>query len=1222
MSVRSSHRYAGIGAALVIAVSGGVIALSGSPAAAAAPTDLIISEYVEGTSTNKALELYNGTDAEINLADYDVLLYNNGSTSGSRLGLTGTVAPNDTFVYASNLLANYADQTTGSGLWNGNDAIVISRGGTVIDSFGRVGEDPGSAGWGSGDVRTANATLRRDPSVCAGDTDPNDAFDPAAQWVAYPTDTFDGLGTHETSCGDETPSPSDSPTETPSGTPSESPTATPTSSPTASPTSSPTTSPTETPTPGEECAADATLIGAVQGTGASTPMQGQTVTVQGVVTGDFTAGGLNGYFVQDGGDGDDATSDGIFVYARNGAAVAPGDLVRVTGSATEYQGGTQISASNVITCASGQPLPPPVQLTLPADSATYERIEGMLVNYAQPLVINEYYNYGRYGEIVLSSKRTYQPTQLFAPGSPEARALAAENAQNRITLDDGSSRQNPDPARHPNGSEFTVENSFRGGDQLTNVTAIMDYRFDKWRLQPTVGAEFTALNPRPGVPDVTGADAPPPAPGAPTAAGAPPAPLAAGEPAAAPQAVASGAPLKVASMNVLNYFTTLNSRGATTPEEFDRQEAKIVASINAMDADVVGLLEIENNDDVALKTLVAALNDAAGTQRWAAVETGTVGTDVITTALIYNPATVAPAGAHAILDSSVDPRFIDSKNRPVIAQTFTDLASREKFTVAVNHLKSKGSDCDDIGDPLDPNGQGNCNRTRTAAAQAEADWLASDPTGSGSPHRFLVGDFNAYNKEDPIATLAGAGYTDLVPSLHGDEQYSYVFDGQVGSLDHVLASESVASMITGAADWHTNADEVPLIDYTTRFKQPAQQALYRPDAYRASDHDPVLVGFRFAVEPTPTPSPSATPSETPTVTPTPTETPTSPPSETPTASPSPTETPSETPTATPSPTETPTVTPTPSETPTAGPSPTETPTTTPSPSESPTTSPSPTQTPTVNPTPSKPPTASPSPTETPTVNPTPSETPTGAPSPTATPTGTPGETIPAVPPAEGGLTAETEGAINCPAFATPGSTITIRIFGRQPGEWVGAWLFSEPRYLGSRQISEQGTIQVTLPSDLTGAHRIAIYAANGDLIGWDTITITAEPTSPTTEPSSPTTEPTGPTTEPTSPTTEPTGPTTEPSVSTTEPTGPTTTGPTTTGPTTEPTGPTTEPTGPTTAPTTAPGDPGNSDGGNVNGPAGTGTGPLADTGGPGPWLGALGAAAALAGLALAVRRRD
>ena len=196
-------------------------------------------------------------------------------------------------------------------------------------------------------------------------------------------------------------------------------------------------------------------------------------------------------------------------------------------------------------------------------------------------------------------------------------------------------------------------------------------------------------------------------------------------------------------------------------------------------------------------------------------------------ALIYKPASVSLVGSYAILDSSVDIRFIDTKNRPTLAQTFMDNSTGGVFTVAVNHLKSKGSACDDVGDPDLGDGAGNCNLTRKAAAEAMVDWLASDPTGSGDEDFLIIGDLNSYDKEDPIDALVAGGYTDLVYAFHGEDAYSYVFDGQVGYLDYALASAGLLGEVTGVAEWHINADEADLIDYDTSFKGPNQDAHLR-----------------------------------------------------------------------------------------------------------------------------------------------------------------------------------------------------------------------------------------------------------------------------------------------------------------------------------------------------------------------------------------------------------
>jgi uncharacterized protein len=231
------------------------------------------------------------------------------------------------------------------------------------------------------------------------------------------------------------------------------------------------------------------------------------------------------------------------------------------------------------------------------------------------------------------------------------------------------------------------------------------------------------------------------------------------------------------------------------------------------------------------------------------IDTGAIGTDAIRVGIIYKTSTVIPVGDFAILDSTIDPRFRDALNRPVLAQTFEETSSGARFTVAVNHLKSKGSGCG-AGDDDTTTGQGNCNGTRTLAAQALADWLATDPTGSGDADVLIIGDLNSYAKEDPIVALQNAGYTDLVAAFGGPSAYGYVFDGQLGYLDHALANPTLLPQVTGVAEWHINADEIPLFDYNDDTRDAGEAAfeeesdvlpLFEENEFRTSDHDPVIV---------------------------------------------------------------------------------------------------------------------------------------------------------------------------------------------------------------------------------------------------------------------------------------------------------------------------------------------------------------------------------------------
>jgi len=601
------------------------------------------------------------------------------------------------------------------------------------------------------------------------------------------------------------------------------------------------------PPPFGSCADPATLIHDVQGPGATSPMAGSVVVVEGVVVGDFQNNGaaddgdLNGFHVQEedaDADSSDETSEGIFAFAPGAADVQVGNVVRIRAEVTEFTSGassmTELSDLLDLAVCGVAPLPTPATATFPLDERSdLERFEGMRTVFPQDLVISEYFNYDRFGEMVLGlpfdgQDRHPTPTAVVEPGPP-AVALMEEILLRRITLDDGQSVQNPAFNRHPNGAEFTLQNRFRGGDTVTNTIGVIDESFGLYRIQPTAGADYAATNPRPEAPEDVGGD------------------------------------VTVSSFNVLNYFLTLDlgpdicgpdqnmeCRGADDAEELERQRTKILAALSDIDADVFGLIEMENTTGVEpLADLVAGLNDMSGAGTYDYIDTGTIGTDAIRVGFIYKPGTVSPLGDYAILDTSVDPRFLDDLNRPVLAQTFEDTGGGV-FTVAVNHLKSKGSDCNDVGDPDLGDGQGNCNQTRRQAAEALVDWLATDPTDSGDGDFLIIGDLNSYDKEDPIdAILEGADdvlgnrddYTDLILRFEGEFAYSFVFDGLVGYLDHALSTGTLMRQVTGATEWHINADEPDLLDYDTTFKSPPQDALYEPNAFRSSDHDPVIVGL-------------------------------------------------------------------------------------------------------------------------------------------------------------------------------------------------------------------------------------------------------------------------------------------------------------------------------------------------------------------------------------------
>ncbi len=577
------------------------------------------------------------------------------------------------------------------------------------------------------------------------------------------------------------------------------------------------------------------------------PAFGGVQTIEGIVTRTFTGSTkLNGFYVQEedaDADADAATSEGIFVFDPSGLFSGnAGDKVRVTGTVAEFtssSGGvtsslTQLSSLTGVVNLGAGTLPSVTNVTLPvANVSDLERYEGMLVNVSATsgnLTVTEYFQLGRFGQVVLSATgasnqpgtdaRLDQYTQFNAPSTSGYAAYLAELAKRRIILDDGSSVQNPDPILFGRGGNpLSASNTLRGGDEVASLTGILDQRFEGYRVQTTTGVNFTAANPRP----------------------------------AAPPAV--GGTLRVASANVLNFFNGdgagggfPTSRGADNLNEFNRQRAKIVQALTGSGADVIGLMEVENDGygpTSAIQDLVNGLNAAAGAGTYAFVTPGTsLSTDEITVGIIYKPAKVTPVGAAATMPAGYGSGAFDLVGRKPLAQTFQETSTGGAFTLVVNHFKSKGSSAGGVGDADAGDGQGASNGTRTRQAQDLATWLATKPTGTADPDYLVVGDLNAYAKEDPLTTLATAGYGNLLPTT----SYSYVFDAQVGSLDHALATSGLAAQVNGAEKWHINADEPSVLDYNTEFKSAGQiTSLYNADQFRASDHDPVLVGLNLTV---------------------------------------------------------------------------------------------------------------------------------------------------------------------------------------------------------------------------------------------------------------------------------------------------------------------------------------------------------------------------------------
>ncbi|MCX7523008.1 ExeM/NucH family extracellular endonuclease [Microbacterium sp. STN6] len=569
-------------------------------------------------------------------------------------------------------------------------------------------------------------------------------------------------------------------------------------------------------------------IAEVQGTGEASPLAGTTVTVEGVVTADHRVGGYAGIYIQTQGSGGatDQTpgaSDGVFVYlGKTTTDAAIGDLVRVTGPVSEYYGLTQITASaagaiEVVTPGVGVPAATPLPDSV--RGAAREAYEGMLVEPTGTYKVASSHQLYNYGTLWLSAGADplVKNTEAARPGA-DADAVAAANRADRIFLDDGYNIQVSNKAYPGDQPYFTKNTVVRNGDTVDFPAKpyVLSYGFDDWRLQPTVPITdaspadlkptFEPTNPRPEAPPAVGGD------------------------------------FAVASFNVENYFTTLQSqnadaRGAKTAAQLAVQKSKIVAAVNALGANIVTLEEIENGIhfgigvDDSLADLVDGLNAAAGGDVWAYVPTPAAlrnavdTTDVIMTAIIYKKNAVTPVGdSKTVIDESVW-----GNAREPIAQTFT--AGTKTLTVVSNHFKSKGGGTGD--EPAD--GQGFFNADRVAQAKSVLAFVNDLKASSGSDNVLLLGDFNSYSMEDPIRVFTDAGMVDLV-TAKAKGQYTYSYDGEVGSLDHALATPALAKSVAGAGVWDINAPEWSDRGY-------AFGAAEAGTPFRASDHNPIKVGI-------------------------------------------------------------------------------------------------------------------------------------------------------------------------------------------------------------------------------------------------------------------------------------------------------------------------------------------------------------------------------------------
>ncbi|HDY7968812.1 TPA: ExeM/NucH family extracellular endonuclease [Vibrio vulnificus] len=884
-----------------------------SGAALADINDIIITEYMEGGYNNKAVEITNlGTTDYVFPSTIDIAYQKDGaawnrmnqSADQSKSALDGiTLAPGKTLVLRNpSNTANEQAQITAleaaktkfgaqvvdaTVYYNGNDAVALRDvtnpdAPVILDVVGVVGS---ADNWGK------DVTLRRFESAKAQ----KDAY-VAKDWLVEAKDTFSGLG--------------DPAFAEPLAT---------------------------APCSDAEAGVLHKYIGEVQGEAYSSPLieSGYTSKEEYLVTGVVSAVAtslVKGFYLyDDNADGNVKTSDGVFV--KTSGAVSKdmiGQQICVRAKVNEDYGMTTLlPTGNIWEVKNSTPVEvTPVKLErIDSDDDTFrstlERLEAMPVVLVEDMDAAEGnqdmrvsrtfsfdYSAKRNNMVIAYKRPNPQPNQDHVAGSDAAKAQTAQNKDYRIVVE---SDEKPADGKIPYYPEFASDphnNYIRINDSVVGMTGVLHYSYNEFRLIPTANvtkANFVHNTPRtssPVIKESYGDD---------------------------------GFTIKVATQNVLNYFNSPygghdnqfgDNRGAESQQEFERQQAKIVEAIYGLDADIVGLMEVENNgfgDFSAIRELLEAINakyykenykdrftresihnryvfvgfDKNGDQ--VLDQFDTIGSDAITTGIIYRPSKVSVIAGKVIPMPWQDaPMIVDADGKPVVdgkgelaesgknyqrntvAATFRVLNTGKQLTVSVNHLKSKGSTCwdDYVGTKaVNDDAQGSCENFRVASTYH----LGQEMAKIGGD-QIVLGDMNSYAHEDPMLVLTSNptkkalkaadyikvgnkwqfngeqgpvitqtfGFINAVDykTPAGETSWSYSYNDEVGSLDHLLITSSLKSRLVDAVDWHINAPESTLFDYSNKYKggdSNEANPFYKADAFRSSDHDSALVtiGYKY-----------------------------------------------------------------------------------------------------------------------------------------------------------------------------------------------------------------------------------------------------------------------------------------------------------------------------------------------------------------------------------------
>ena len=743
---------------------------------------LLISEYVEGSSNNKAIELYNNSGSAIDLAESNYTLefyFNGNATAGTTIALTGMIDDGEVFVIADNDAApeilNEADLTSTSSFFNGDDAIALRENGTIVDSLGQIGNDPGSE-WGSGDVSTQNNTLRRNTDVTEGDTNPDDSFDPSLEWSGFPQDTFDGLGVYDGTNGDGD---------------------------------------------GDGGNDDLTPIYDIQGAALVSPLNGSQVTTTGVVT----AVDSNGFYLQDPtGDNNTATSDGIFVFTSSAPGVNVGDELEVAGTVSEFTPGgtstgnlstTQISNANITILSTGNDLPdaviigdsgrvPPTE-SIDDDPNSYnpdadgidffESLEGMLVTAEDTVAVG---GTTRFGEIF-----------TVVNGGNNATGISDRNTLN-ISLDDF----NPEKVQIDADSDILPDFDFpdvNAGDSLGDVTGVVTYSFGNFEINPTQAFSVTEAGLLAETTNIQSGDD----------------------------------ELTVATYNVLNLDPNDSDGDEDVADgRYDAIAGDIVNNLDS--PDIIGLQEIQDNSgsvddgtvdaDANLQQLIDTVAANGGPQYEFIDNTfitnnasgGQPGGN-IRTAFLYDPNRVdLVEGSVETIGNQNSGSAFEGARLPLVADFEFN---GQEVTIVNNHFSSKGGSSpifgvdqpfEDLQENPDVNGSLDERQAQAQAVDGYVDnLLGTDPDANV----VVLGDLNEFEFISPVDEILGSSLTNLIDTIPEDERYSFIFQGNSQELDHILVSDS---LLDGA--------EVDIVHVNSEFAETDS---------RASDHDPILASFNL-----------------------------------------------------------------------------------------------------------------------------------------------------------------------------------------------------------------------------------------------------------------------------------------------------------------------------------------------------------------------------------------